>query len=358
MTNSYQLVQWNQHKKIYDLIMVTAIAVYLVTFVAAGLLFFPEPESISPPILLIRALGTCAIIMLHIILMIGPLARFTPKLSPLLYNRRHLGVSFFFIALLHSLLTIAFYGGFGIENPLIAVLAGSYRSGGTPYELFGFIALLIFAVMAATSHDYWLANLGAAFWKTMHMGVYIAYILVIAHVVTGVLESEKNILYPFFITLGAITITGLHITAALREVRRDHRLIATNTDDPDQWIDACSVHEIQSDRAKMIQIGSDERIAIFRNQNKFSAISNVCAHQGGPLGEGKIIDGCVTCPWHGYQYDAACGQSPPPYTEKIPTYDIRIRGERIHINPTPNQAGTPVPPACYNGPTIPEAHDE
>ncbi len=37
---------------------------------------------------------------------------------------------------------------------------------------------------------------------------------------------------------------------------------------------------------------------------KFPPISNVCQHQNGPLGEGEIIDGCITCPWHGFQYHA------------------------------------------------------
>mgnify|MGYP003753304843 CR=1 FL=1 len=46
---------------------------------------------------------------------------------------------------------------------------------------------------------------------------------------------------------------------------------------------------------------------------------NVCKHQMGPLGEGKIIDGCITCPWHGYQYLPANGQSPPPFTEMVKT---------------------------------------
>src|SRR5258708_32299800 len=40
-----------------------------------------------------------------------------------------------------------------------------------------------------------------------------------------------------------------------------------------------------------------ERIAVFRDGAQIGALSNLCAHQHGPIGEGRIIDGCVTCPW-------------------------------------------------------------
>jgi nitrite reductase/ring-hydroxylating ferredoxin subunit/DMSO/TMAO reductase YedYZ heme-binding membrane subunit len=346
MTNEYRVVQWNAHKKRYDLVLLSGIVLYLTLFIVLGKVLFPPPAEISIEILLIRALGTCAIILLHLILMIGPMARITPKINAILYNRRHLGVTFFIVASLHAAIVVAYYGGFGDENPISAVLTGGYRSGSIPFEFLGFIALLIFALMASTSHDFWLANLSPGVWKLMHMGVYIAYTLVIGHVVLGVIASEINIIYPVLVTLGAVTIVSLHLCAGVCEVRRDHRMISIAKDT--QWVDVCSVDEILPDRAKVVQINTDERIAVFKNNNTVSAISNVCAHQNGPLGEGKVIDGCVTCPWHGYQYLPECGQSPPPFTEKIPTFDIRIKGRRVLINPHPNEPGTPVKPAHFD----------
>jgi len=349
MSNIYRLVQWNPHKRIYDLTLFALVAFYLVTFIGFGVILFPAPREISIEILLIRALGTCAVILLHLILMIGPISRITPKFNALLYNRRHLGVTFFTIATMHGLLVLAFYGGFGIENPLTAVLFGAHHDGGVPYELLGFLSLLIFGLMAATSHDFWLANLGHSFWKLMHMGVYIAYTLIIAHIVLGALTTEQNLVYPLLVTIGAVMIVALHLFAGLREVQLDHQtMLSVNEQICDQpWIDVCSVDEIRPDRAKIVQIGTNERIAVFKHNNTISAITNVCAHQGGPVGEGKIIDGCATCPWHGYQYKPACGQSPPPYTEKIHTYDIRLDGRRILINPAPNDPGTRVEPVPF-----------
>jgi nitrite reductase/ring-hydroxylating ferredoxin subunit len=99
--------------------------------------------------------------------------------------------------------------------------------------------------------------------------------------------------------------------------------------------------------AKMIFAGG-ERIAIFRYGNKISAVHNVCKHQNGPLGEGKIVDGCITCPWHGYQYEPANGCAPAPFTEKLATYHTKIINGNVWLDPTPLPEGSFVEPAVFN----------
>ena len=90
-------------------------------------------------------------------------------------------------------------------------------------------------------------------------------------------------------------------------------------------------------------------MAIFKYDGKISAVSNACQHQNGPLGEGKIVDGCITCPWHGFQYAPETGASPPPFTEKIPTFRVKVADGRVLVDPTPNPAGTAVEPARIPG---------
>jgi nitrite reductase/ring-hydroxylating ferredoxin subunit len=94
---------------------------------------------------------------------------------------------------------------------------------------------------------------------------------------------------------------------------------------------------------------SGERIAIFRWDGRVAALSNVCQHQNGPLGEGRIVDGCVTCPWHGYQYRPEDGRSPPPFTEAVPTFAVRVERGRVLVATTPCAPGTVQTPA-----TVPE----
>ena len=86
---------------------------------------------------------------------------------------------------------------------------------------------------------------------------------------------------------------------------------------------------------------------MFRDGDQIGALTNLCAHQNGPLGEGRIIDGCVTCPLHGYQYRLSDGCAPAPFTEKLATYKVRL-GENgmLEVDPRPLPPGTPAAITC------------
>jgi len=207
------------------------------------------------------------------------------------------------------------------------------------------VALGILFLMAATSHDFWLANLTAPVWKALHMLVYVAYALLVMHVTLGALQSETSPVLPALVGLGMVTVLGLHLASAAKEKAADRQADRDATD----WVDVCAVDDIPEARAHTVTLAGD-RVAVFRYDGKLSAVSNACQHQNGPLGEGRIIDGTITCPWHGYQYRPDCGRSPEPFTEKIPTFAVQVRDGRVLVDPTPLPAGTTVEPASIDGP--------
>lgn len=337
MSVAYRAVQWNGHKKVYDLCAAGAVVAFLAAFVLVGLITHPPPNEVAVPILVMRALGVGSVVMLHVILAIGPLHRLDARFAPLLYNRRHLAVMFFLVALLHSFIAVGFYGGFGVENPLIALLGGygSQTLTGLPFEVFGFGALAVFFLLAATSHDFWTRNLSPKWWKALHGLVYAAYALVVAHVAFGAVQSEKSFVFPALLGVGVMALTVLHVVAGLRE---NGRAPARTVEDG--WVDAGDVSKIPDGRARVIGLPGGERVALFRDGDSVRALSNVCPHQGGPLGEGAIVDGCVTCPWHGYQFRLEDGTSPPPYDEKIPTYEVRLDAGTVYVRAEANEPGT------------------
>jgi nitrite reductase/ring-hydroxylating ferredoxin subunit len=199
--------------------------------------------------------------------------------------------------------------------------------------------------MAATSHDFWLANLTAPVWKSLHMLVYVAYALLVLHVTFGALQGEGSRVYVGAVALGLIAVLSLHIAAAKKETALDKDRGAQATRPPqEEFVDACAIADIPENRARIVCL-SGERVAIFKYDGKISAISNVCQHQNGPLGEGKIVFGCITCPWHGYQYQPDTGASPPPFAEKVPTFNVRVKNGRVLVHPRPNPAGTRAEPA-------------
>jgi DMSO/TMAO reductase YedYZ heme-binding membrane subunit len=320
--------------------MLGLILIYLIVYCLSLYTLYPN---IQPQLLIIKATGSLAILMLHFILILGPLTRLNKKFLPLLYNRRHLGVTMFFITFCHALMSLLYYHGFGVIGVFESLFSSNNNYSSFkdfPFMIPGFFALLILFFMALTSHDFWLEKLSPKTWKYLHMLVYLVYGLVIIHVFTGALQREVNVGMNIFYYLAVGLVVGLHLYSALS----DFRLIKQRSRlRKDGFIRIGTTDDIPSDRAKVVNY-KNQSIAVFKYENKLSAVYNFCKHQGGPLGEGKILDGCITCPWHGYQYLPHNGQAPPPFNEKIATYDLKLIENQIFLNPIPHEEGTEVEP--------------
>jgi len=339
MSVGYKAVGWNRTKKVYDTVLAAGLALYLGIFAGVGSLLHPNATAET---LLIRALGTAALLLLHVILSIGPLCRLDRRFLPLLYNRRHLGVTMFLLALAHGAFSIVQFHGLGNLNPLVSLFVSNTRYNSVadfPFQALGFLALLILFLMAATSHDFWLHNLTAPVWKRLHMMVYLAYALLIGHVALGALQSETSPLLAGVLGVGLTVVTALHLWAAAVERRRDQ----APCPEANGYVAVGDVDSIPENRAAVVSCGG-ERVAVFKYDGRISAVSNVCQHQNGPLGEGKILAGCITCPWHGYQYLPDTGASPPPFTEKVSTFRTLVSGNRVFVHPSPLPPGTRVEP--------------
>jgi sulfoxide reductase heme-binding subunit YedZ len=351
MSTGYKAIMWNKNKKKYDIVLWTFIMFFLVISFSANLLLFPKANLAT---VVIRSFGLLSIVLLHIILSIGPLCRINTAFLPLLYNRRHLGVSTFIVVSVHAVFSIFWFHGNGNIHPLLSLFTSNTHYNSFlffPFQTLGFAAYLILMVMAFTSHDFWLAALKPKVWKSLHMLVYLAYFLIILHVVLGVLQLENNPLVYIFIWCGLVFLSVVHIWAGFLSYRFDsQKPIIENG-----WQYVCRTDEIENNRAKIVNVDK-ERIAIFKYDGKLSAVHNACKHQNGPLGEGKIIDGCITCPWHGYQYQPHDGCSPAPFTEKLATYQLKLEGNRIFVFPQGLAEGTFIEPLAFT--EIPNLKDE
>jgi len=75
----------------------------------------------------------------------------------------------------------------------------------------------------------------------------------------------------------------------------------------------------------------DKTICIANVNGTYSAMDNVCLHRGGPLGQGMIEGGKIVCPWHGWQWDAATGQSVQNPNAKVAVYPLKIEGGDVLV---------------------------
>jgi nitrite reductase/ring-hydroxylating ferredoxin subunit/DMSO/TMAO reductase YedYZ heme-binding membrane subunit len=345
MSAGFVAVQWNRAKIIYDAILLAAVTVYIGAFVGIATLLDKPKTFLDWVDIPIRAFGSCAFIMLTVVLAIGPLARIDKRFLPLLYNRRHFGVLTFVIAAIHASWMVEWYA---LQNALPNIVAELTKWSdyakfiGFPFKTLGLLALLILFVMAATSHDFWLAVLTPRVWKGLHMVVYVGYALVVMHVALGYLQDDRTPATIGMLIAGFGSVATLHLVAGRRERAKDRGVPLGG----DGWIPVGPPASIPDKAAVIVAPAGGERIAVFRDGAQIGALTNLCAHQDGPLGEGRIIDGWVTCPWHGFQYGLADGCAPPPFTDKLPTYRVRLRDGIVEVHPDPLPPGTPAAITC------------
>jgi nitrite reductase/ring-hydroxylating ferredoxin subunit/DMSO/TMAO reductase YedYZ heme-binding membrane subunit len=338
MTERYVPVGWNVTKIVYDIVALAAIGGYVSVFLWVAPWFQHVTLPLDDYTMRMNAFGTCAFLLLSLILAIGPATRLDPRFLPLLYNRRHLGVMTAAVAVTHAYAALDWYFSYGPYDRFEMLLRGNtsfLQVHGFPFELFGIFALLVLLLLAATSHDFWLRFLTPAVWKALHMSLYAAYVSVVVHISLGALQAAQNPLLAVVTGFCAVGVAVLHVVASRRPLPAPM---------VDGWIYAGFADEIEEDHGIVVTPPDAEPIAIFRHAGKLSAVTNLCAHQNGPLGEGRVIDGCITCPWHGYQYRLDDGRAPPPYTEALATFHLRVVDGHVWIDPEPNLPGTFVAP--------------
>jgi nitrite reductase/ring-hydroxylating ferredoxin subunit len=174
------------------------------------------------------------------------------------------------------------------------------------------------------------------------MGLYGAYGCVVLHVALGALQDGAHPLPALVVGVGLALVAGLHVAAGRVQGVRDDAVARPGPEAP--WLAVAPAAAFVEGEGRVVPVAGGEAVAIFRHEGRLSAVSNLCAHQNGPLGEGKVVDGCITCPWHGFQYRLEDGCAPPPYTEKLATYALRLHDGVVLLDPRPNPPGTRVAP--------------
>jgi len=61
------------------------------------------------------------------------------------------------------------------------------------------------------------------------------------------------------------------------------------------------------------------------------AMDNVCPHWGGPLGQGRIENGKIVCPWHGWQYNPKTGETSRSPKVRLTIFKVELGGDDVFV---------------------------
>lgn len=97
------------------------------------------------------------------------------------------------------------------------------------------------------------------------------------------------------------------------------------------FVRAAKIAEVPGGTIHEFQVAG-KAVALANVAGKFYAISDVCVHRGGPLGQGELHDAVVTCPWHGWQYDVTTGKVTQNPTMGVACYATEVRGDEVFVD--------------------------
>lgn len=103
---------------------------------------------------------------------------------------------------------------------------------------------------------------------------------------------------------------------------------------PVDWTDAGSADLPEG--KPVLRQAAGTPVLLVRTGSRIDGLVDRCSHQSGPLHEGDIADGCVTCPWHGSRFRLDNGAVVHgPSTHPQPSLTVRVSGDRLEVKLRP-----------------------
>lgn len=98
------------------------------------------------------------------------------------------------------------------------------------------------------------------------------------------------------------------------------------------FVRVAAVSDLKDGRGRAVTVNG-HRVAILREGARIVAVADACPHMGASLADGTLQDGVVTCPWHGWRYDAASGKGLPPARPWAcaRVFEVKVEGDDVFM---------------------------
>ena len=100
---------------------------------------------------------------------------------------------------------------------------------------------------------------------------------------------------------------------------------------PQEWSGVADDAAVAEGRPMAVE-AEGVKLFLVRHGGRLYALADRCTHRGGPLHEGEMTDGCITCPWHGSRFrldDGSVERGPAVHPQ--PGYETRVVAGRIEV---------------------------
>lgn len=97
-----------------------------------------------------------------------------------------------------------------------------------------------------------------------------------------------------------------------------------------EFVKVASLSDLPEGSAKTVEVAGSS-LALYNVGGRVHATDNTCPHRGGPLGEGVLSGGVITCPWHAFEYEVGSGTCLTNPNLRINCFPVKQEGQDILV---------------------------
>jgi len=101
-----------------------------------------------------------------------------------------------------------------------------------------------------------------------------------------------------------------------------------------EFTTVAKIGSIPADRGEAFAVNG-RMVAVFFVDGKYFAMDDICPHMGASLGSGEVVQGVVSCPWHGWRFRVCDGTWCDNPKLSVDTFELRIVGDEIQVKVPP-----------------------
>lgn len=98
-----------------------------------------------------------------------------------------------------------------------------------------------------------------------------------------------------------------------------------------RWVRVCAVEDVPPLEGRRIELDGYE-LAVFHTEDGFYALHDVCPHRAGPLSDGDVAGGVVSCPLHARKVDLKTGEVKNDNLSRVPTFPLKTESSGVYVD--------------------------
>lgn len=97
------------------------------------------------------------------------------------------------------------------------------------------------------------------------------------------------------------------------------------------WVKVCAEEDVPLLEGRRVVVDG-YHLAVFHTEDGFHALHDVCPHRGGPLSDGDVAGGVVSCPLHSRKIDLETGEVKNDDLCRVPTFPVEVEDGEVYVD--------------------------